>query len=168
MGTPGGFADVLQAKLGDVPPSLACPPAAPHIVSPPWVHRLEPLPVTLADAVRQCYSRGATAAPRTGQPTPSSSHSGSRSGSQAAFLPAPRRSARERMAVSMLNRLGATLDGQASDGDIRAAYCALVRRSHPDRHPDASPTERRALEADLRAVVSAWQVFQDRPAAAAA
>jgi len=70
------------------------------------------------------------------------------------------RSPRERLAIQLMNRLGATLTLTASDEDIRGAYRQLVRESHPDlqQEADAETPDRQAHR--LRAVIGAWQTFQ--------
>lgn len=44
------------------------------------------------------------------------------------------------------------LGPEAAEPEIRAAYHREVRRVHPDHHPRATPAEREALEARLRAL----------------
>jgi hypothetical protein len=50
---------------------------------------------------------------------------------------------------------------------IRRAYLQLARRHHPDFFVDASPGERAAAEARMRAVNEAWAVLGDRQRRAA-
>jgi len=72
-----------------------------------------------------------------------------------------RRSARERIAIQLLNRLGASIAAGASDADVRSAYRQLVFETHPDRHVarDTRTSDDRTRR--FRAVVHAWQMFQD-------
>jgi curved DNA-binding protein CbpA len=67
----------------------------------------------------------------------------------------------------MLNRLGATLSRTASDEDVRRAYRQLLRETHPDLHQDADATTLDRQSERLRAVIRAWDVFQQRTDVAA-
>ena len=161
MGARPGFADVLFSKLGDVPPPVAClGRQEPCIASPAWVHRLEPLRVVSAPVFHARYPQMASAAPAAGGipvgTVPPSSRGGSRM-----------RSPREQLAIQMLNRLGATLSRTASDEDVRSAYRQLLRETHPDLHQGADAATLARQSDRLRAVISAWDVFQQRTDVAA-
>lgn len=54
----------------------------------------------------------------------------------------------------------------ASQEDVRAAYRRLTRTHHPDRHANASPTERTLHEQRMAEVTGAWRLIND-PAALA-
>ncbi|HJW32489.1 MAG TPA: J domain-containing protein [Holophagaceae bacterium] len=56
------------------------------------------------------------------------------------------------------------LGPDAAEAAIRSAYHREVRRVHPDHHPQATPEERRALEARLRALNEAMALLR-QPAA---
>jgi hypothetical protein len=156
MGAGAGFAEVLFSKLADAPPPVACGRRSePRIASPPWVHRLEPLRVVTAQVLHSRYPQTASAAPAAGGIPMEAGPKPLRGGSRM-------RSPRERLAIQMLNRLGASLTLTASNEDIRGAYRQLVRESHPDRQHgvDAHTINRQAQR--LRAVVGAWHAFQGR------
>ena len=165
MGARLGFADVLFTKLTDVPP-----PVAPgrqsesRIASPSWVHRLEPLRVTAARVVHQRYPQLASAAPAAAGIPVAATQETSRGGSQACRRP---RSPREQLAIHLLNRLGAHLTVAATDEEVRSAYRQLVRDTHPDRHQDADSVTLDGHARRLRAIIRAWDVFQQGRAAAA-
>ncbi len=72
------------------------------------------------------------------------------------------RSPREQLAIQMLNRLGATLSRTASDEDVRRAYRQLLRETHPDLHQGADAATLDRQSDRLRAVIRAWDVFQQR------
>ncbi|HTV01002.1 MAG TPA: J domain-containing protein [Luteitalea sp.] len=175
MGARLGFADVLLSKLADVPP----PPAAPgermaRIASPSWVHRLEPLRAASATVFHSRYAHPASAAPGVGGIPVDATREPRRGGSTAPFEPvappvtpvrrAPR-NPRERVGIELLNRLGANINGAASDEQIRSAYRRLLRESHPDMHPTADAHALDGHTRKLRAVVRAWEVFEGRAAA---
>ena len=82
-------------------------------------------------------------------------------------LARPRRSPREQIAISLLNRLGANLTDAATDADVRSAYRHLVRSTHPDLHPDGDIVARERRARTLRAAIRAWDIFQGRSPAAA-
>ncbi len=159
MGTRSGFADVLLSMLAGEPP-----PVAPgrqterRIASPGWVHRLEPLRVARAHAFHQRYPQSVSAAPAAAGIPVGAAPEPPRGG--------PRwRTPRERVAIQLLNRLGANLTDAATDEDIRSAYRQLVRETHPDRHQDADSAALEAHARRLRAVIRAWGVFQGHAAA---
>jgi len=135
----------------------------PRIVSPSWVHRLEPLRVLSAPLVHLRYPHPASAAPAAGGIPVADSRRTTRGGSVAR----PRRSPREHVAISLLNRLGANLTDAATDADVRRAYRHLVRATHPDLHPDGDEATRERRARTLRAVIRAWDIFQGRSSAAA-
>ena len=165
MGAQPGFADVLCAKLADVPPPVAPGgPSAPRIASPGWVHGLEPLRVVSARVLHQRYPQPASAAPAAGGIPVEAARASRRSGSQVTSLP---RSPRERLAIQLLTRLGADIPASPTDEDIRRAYLAVVRESHPDRHQGATPADLETHARRLRAAIHAWHVFQGRAAQAA-
>ncbi|BCS35849.1 hypothetical protein TBR22_A50830 [Luteitalea sp. TBR-22] len=167
MGARLGFADVLLNKLADVPPPVVLGGREPSIVSPTWVHRLEPLRVVSAQVLSARYPHMATAAP-AGQPRGEETASRPARGGSSANLSAVRpRTARERLGISLLNRLGANLTDGASDEEIRSAYRRLVRESHPDRHQSADVASLEARARTLRAVIRAWDVYSGRTADAA-
>jgi hypothetical protein len=53
------------------------------------------------------------------------------------------------------------VDADTSHEDIHRAYVRLARTHHPDFFVDASPRERAAAEARMRAVNEAWEVLRD-------
>lgn len=171
MGARLGFADVLFSKLTDVPPPVARGGQEARIASPSWVHRLEPLRAVSATLLHSRYPQPASAAPAAGGIPVADAPAPWRGGSTARSSLRPgcaaSRTQRERLAIHLLNRLGATLTAAATDDEIRSAYRQLLRQSHPDMHPDASAADRDAHARKLRAIVRAWAVFQGRPAAAA-
>jgi len=176
MGARLGFADVLTSKLVDVPPPAAPGLTASRIASPSWVLRLEPLCVASASVLHMRYPHTASAAPAAGGIPVETAPRVAYSGSQASTAPRPSsvtppaparpRTARERLAIQMLNGLGAGLDATATDADVRRAYRRLVRDTHPDRHQGA-PSTLEAQAQRLRAVIRAWDLFQGRAQAAA-
>ncbi len=164
MGAWAGFADVLCAKLAGVPPPVARGGLdALRIASPGWVHRLEPLHAVSARLLHSRYPSAASAAPRAGG-IPVGNASPSSCGGSTARLPRPvvKRSAREQIALRLLNRLGASLSACSTDEDVRREYRRLLLASHPDVHPDATPAERDVHARKVRAIVHAWDVFQGR------
>ena len=164
MGARIGFADVLCSKLAEAPPQVASGwPTASRIASPAWAHRLEPLRVFPAPFVHLRYPHPASAAPAAGGIPVDESRKFTRGGSVAR----PRRSPREHVAISLLNRLGANLTDAATDADVRSAYRHLVRATHPDLHRDGDALTRERRERQLRAVIRAWHIFQGRAPAAA-
>lgn len=171
MGARLGFADVLFSKLADVLPPVAHGRSSElRIASPSWVHRLEPLRVSPARAVHQRYPQPASAAPAAAGIPVTATQEASRGGSQASFDSAQdvrpvRRTDRERLAIHLLNRLGAHLTVAATDEDVRRAYRQLVREAHPDRYPDADRATLEGHARRLRAIIRAWHVFQGRAAA---
>lgn len=171
MGARLGFADVLLAKLADALPQAAPGwPGEPRITSPSWVHCLEPMRVASAFVLHQRYPQPASAAPAAaGIPMESTSES-SRSGSPVPPRPerqAVCRSGRERLAIQLLNRLGASLSPTSTDEEVRSAYRQLIRDSHPDRHHGVGRATLDVHASRLRAVVQAWDVFQGRASRAA-
>jgi hypothetical protein len=167
MGARLGFADVLLSKLADVPPPVALGWREPSIVSPSWVHRLEPLRVVSAQVLQARYPHTATAAPAGPARVEETASQPSRGGSSAIPSPARPRTERERLGIALLNRLGASLDEAATDEQIRSAYRRLVRESHPDRHQASDPASLEARARTLRAVIRAWDVYSGRVADAA-
>ena len=164
MGAWAGFADVLCAKLADVPPPVARGGLeASRIASPAWVHRLEPLRAVSAPFLHSRYPSAASAAPEAGG-IPVGNMPSSSCGGSTARLPRPvvRRTAREQLALRLLTRLGANLTAASTDDEVRREYRRLLLASHPDVHPDASPAERDAHARKVRAIVHAWNVFQGR------
>ena len=160
MGAGTAFADVLLARLADVPLPVARGGAERwHIASPSWVHRLEPLRAVSAPFLHLRYSSPASAAPATGGIPVGDGVGPLRGGSKAIVRPR-RRGYREQVAIALLNRFGACLTDGASDADVRSAYRRLVREVHPDMHPDAAAADRAANAARLRAVIRAWHLFQ--------
>ncbi len=156
-----GFADVLFSKLTDVPPPAAPgQPVERRIVSPSWAHRLEPLRLVSAPLFHTRYPQSASAAPAAGGIPVVEAQVPPRGGSQARQPRTPR----EQVAITLLNRLGADLASTASDTEVRSAYRHLIRATHPDLNPgtDGSAADDRART--LRAVISAWEVFQGRAA----
>jgi hypothetical protein len=171
MGARLGFADVLFAKLADAPPLVASGGLSePRISSPSWVHRLEPLRVASAFVLHQRYPHLASAASAAAGIPMEAAQESSRGGSQVSSARraavAQKRTAREQLAIQLLNRLGARLNAASTDEEVRSAYRQLVRESHPDRFPDADRMTADGHARKLRAVVSAWDVFQGRTAAA--
>jgi hypothetical protein len=163
MGARIGFADVLCSKLAEALPHVVlCRPSAPRIASPAWVHRLEPLRVLPAPFVHLRYPHPASAAPAAGGIPVAESRRTTRGGSAARS----RRSHREQVAISLLNRLGASLTDAATDGDVRSAYRRLVRATHPDLHQDGDAASRDRRARTLRAAIRAWDIFQGRSPAA--
>jgi len=158
-----GFDEVLFSKLADVPPPVA--PGQPierRIVSPSWAHRLEPLRLVSTPLFHMRYPQSASAAPAAGGIPVDKAQAPARGGSQA-HLP---RTPRQRVAITLLNRLGADLAATATDTEVRSAYRHLIRATHPDLHTgDAASAEDRART--LRAVIAAWDAFQGRTATAA-
>lgn len=181
MGARLGFADVLTAKLVDVPPSAAPGLSESRIASPSWVLRLEPLRVASASVLQMRYPYPASAAPAAGGIPMEPESTVARGGSQAPLpvteapappvVTAPRplvpRTPRERIAIQLLNRLGAGLDATATDDDVRRAYRRLVRDSHPDAHQGETPVALEAHAQRLRAVIRAWDLFQGQGTMAA-
>jgi hypothetical protein len=175
MGARLGFADVLLSKLADVPPPVAPGERTARIASPAWVHRLEPLRVAPATIFHSRYASPASAAPEPSGIPVEVVRESRRGGSTAPFADAkpvtstPRRpvvrSPRERLAIQLLNRLGARLTAAASDEEIRTAYRRLLRESHPDLHPTADAPTVDEHSRKLRAVLRAWEVFEGRTAA---
>jgi hypothetical protein len=174
MGARLGFADVLLSKLADALPPVALGERATRIASPVWVHRLEPLRVAPAMVFHSRYVSPASAAPEAGGMPVEAVREPRRGGSTAPLAgarpaPTPRRtvvrSPRERLAIQLLNRLGARLTAAASDEEIRSAYRRLLRESHPDLHPTADASTIDEHTRKLRAVVRAWEVFEGRTAA---
>ena len=175
MGARLGFADVLLSKLADVPPPVAPGERTARIASPAWVHRLEPLRVAPATIVHSRYASPASAAPEAGGipvdvvQEPRRGGSTARSADADPVVRAARRpvvrSSRERLAIQLLNRLGAQVTAAASDEEIRSAYRRLLRETHPDRHPTADARTAAEHTRKLRAVVRAWEVFEGRAAA---
>jgi hypothetical protein len=49
----------------------------------------------------------------------------------------------------------------ATTAELRAAYLALVRLHHPDRHVDATPAQQEAAEDRMRRVNEAWSELSD-------
>lgn len=178
MGARLGFADVLTSKLVDVPPPVARGGRESRIASPAWVLRLEPLCVASASFLHMRYPHLASAAPAAGGIPMEATSSATCGSSSAPSAPAPApavsrparravsRTPRERLAMQMLNRLGASLDATATDEDVKRAYRQLVRETHPDRHQDA-PATLDAHAQRLRAVIRAWDLFQGREVLAA-
>jgi hypothetical protein len=160
MGARLGFADVLLSKLADVPPPVALGEREPSIVSPSWVHRLEPLRAVSAQVLHARYPQPASAAPAAGGIPVEASSATLRGGSSATMPPKRPRTPREQLGLAMLNRLGAGLSSSATDDDVRRAYRRLVRETHPDLHQSADAGK-------LRAVLSAWDLFTGRAADAA-
>jgi len=56
------------------------------------------------------------------------------------------------------------LGPDAAEAEIRSAYHREVRRVHPDHHPKATPEERSALEARLRALNEAMALLRQTAA----
>ena len=181
MGARLGFADVLLSKLADVPPPVVVGRPTARIASPSWVHRLEPLRVVPASFLHSRYPQSVSAAPAAGgipvaaaqEPLRGGSQASSRGDRDGAPDPVARRkrspagcrgsrTQRERLAIQLLNRLGANLGPRATDEEIRSAYRLLLRQWHPDMHPGATATERESHARTLRAIVRAWEVFQGR------
>ncbi len=172
MGVRLGFADVLLSKLADVPPPLVPGRQDARIASPNWSHRLEPLRVVPVAFFHSRYPSPASAAPTRGGIPVEDAKASPRSGSQVssdcdAARPVharhPRkRTQRERLGINLLNRLGADLPGTAADQEVRSAYRQLLRAAHPDMHPEANAAERERQARAVRAIVSAWDVFQGR------
>ena len=182
MGARLGFADVLMTKLADVPPSAAPGLQVSRIASPSWVLRLEPLRVASASVLQLRYPHLASAAPAAAgipvEPMPSVACGGSQATSTHASRPqsgaagaaprlAVRRTRRERLAIQMLNRLGAGLADASTDEEVRRAYRQLVRASHPDCHQTDDPATLANHAQRLRIVISAWDLFQGRETMAA-
>lgn len=164
MGTVCGFADVLFAKLTDVPPPAASGrPVEPRIASPSWIHRLEPLRMVSVPFVHLRYSQPSSAAPAAGGIPVVEGQRLLRGGSR----PRLRRTPREQVAITLLNRLGADLAPTATDTEVRSAYRHLVRATHPDLHPGADPVSLEDRARRLRAVICAWEAFQGRATNAA-
>jgi hypothetical protein len=180
MGARLGFADVLLSKLSGAQPPVGPIRHEPRIASPSWLHRLDPLPVVSAPLLRQRYPQPVAVPPPASPvaPAPEQAHvtraaTGPDSGSSRQGCsrhplhasPAAARTQRERLAIQLLNRLGAGLTPAATDEEVRSAYRQLVREAHPDRHPQADALAREGHTRRLRAVLRAWDLFQARVAA---
>jgi hypothetical protein len=73
----------------------------------------------------------------------------------------------ELVAIHLLRRLGADdLGATSTPAEVRSAYRRLLRACHPDAHPQAREADRVVLNARLRAVVRAWEIFEGEAASA--
>jgi hypothetical protein len=59
--------------------------------------------------------------------------------------PAPTLSPKQQQALDVLVGLGAGIDADFTDDDLRRAFRGLARRYHPDRHPASSDGEKARL-----------------------
>ena len=66
----------------------------------------------------------------------------------------------EQRALDYLVGLGASLDSDFTDAELRSAFRALAREYHPDRHPDSSQQQREHLSALFRRLRQAYEHLQ--------
>ena len=66
----------------------------------------------------------------------------------------------EQRALDYLVGLGARLDSDFTEGELRSAFRALAREYHPDRHPDSSQQQRERLSALFRRLRQAYEHLQ--------
>ncbi|MEQ1760446.1 MAG: DnaJ domain-containing protein [Vicinamibacterales bacterium] len=67
----------------------------------------------------------------------------------------------EETALQTLVRLGGGLDRSFTMSELRTTFRALAQRYHPDRHPNASDTERMRLGATFAELTAAYGVLHD-------
>ena len=126
----GAEARVATPAIWDIPVQ-ACRLAA-HIRTS-WVHASHASQASQASVA----SKARTPAPRT-----SLSH---------------RLTTTQRSALQQLRQLGADLDPTFSERQLRAAFRALAKRFHPDRHPGSSPAEQERLAWTFATVREAYR-----------
>jgi DnaJ-class molecular chaperone len=61
-----------------------------------------------------------------------------------------------------MRALGACLDPDFSDDDLRGAYRQLARRYHPDRHPGSSEREKATFGALFARAHASYQLLLER------
>ncbi len=66
----------------------------------------------------------------------------------------------EQRALDYLVGLGARLDSDFTEVELRSAFRALAREYHPDRHPDSSQQQRERLSALFRRLRQAYEHLQ--------
>ena len=66
----------------------------------------------------------------------------------------------ERRALDYLVGLGARLEPDFTEAELRSAFRALAREYHPDRHPDSSQQQRERLAALFRRLRQAYEHLQ--------
>jgi hypothetical protein len=161
------FAELLDEKLREGEQSrlswqaagMPAAPAHPLLFSSP----LRPFRPATYDAPKRAVAGIGTASARIGErrraPRQKTQPEAWAPKPTAASAAAPARSPRtlspaQRVALSALVRLGATLTADFTDGDLRTAFRTLARQYHPDTHPAGSEREKAQLArifADLNA-----------------
>ena len=53
------------------------------------------------------------------------------------------------------------LTPQATPGQVRRAYRALLRQNHPDTHPSGEPADKAASLTTLQQVIAAYAILSD-------
>jgi hypothetical protein len=168
------FLDVLAGKLTAYVDASSRP--APSVQTPWWAQTLTAPPSSSAAAAARAYGAHAPASQRpAGQPwhevirqRQAAAPEDHRAAAEAARPAAPvaRRPA-ELVAIHLLRRLGADdLGATSTPAEVRSAYRRLLRACHPDAHPQAREADRVVLNARLRAVVRAWEIFEGEAASA--
>ena len=170
MSASRSFIDVLLGKLTAYVDASSRP--APTIQTPDWVATLSPLPGAAVNVASRAYASQAQREVRNTPPIAMPWYEAvamgraehARAATSAFSAPraaVPSRTAIERTAIQLLQRLGAgEISEASSNAEIRSSYRRLLRTCHPDTHPGASEADRAALTARLRAVIRAWSVFE--------
>jgi hypothetical protein len=127
--------------------------------------------VDVLDAMLDGYESHAAAAPRRPAAVATLSHYWIPQGLQRAQAPAaaprpgrarPHRtlSMKHQDALDTLLGLGARLDQDYTDGELRRAFRTLALRYHPDRHVDAGDAERAHLAALFARAHAAYELLK--------
>ena len=66
----------------------------------------------------------------------------------------------ERRALDYMVGLGARIESDFTDAELRSAFRALAREYHPDRHPGSSQQQRERLAALFRRLRQAYEHLQ--------
>ena len=157
MGRGTAFAEMLDEKLDGYESHATAPRPTPHLRVATWSHYWVDQRVAAVAAAESSVGRTATA------PVAAAASETVASGvSRKVVTPrVPRTlSMKQQEALDALIRLGARIDRDFTDDELRSVFRSLALRYHPDRHVNSDDTERQRLSTLFARAVTAYELLK--------
>jgi hypothetical protein len=163
------FSALLDEQLKDAATCIPAPAAARSHSTPPRhpllftqpysLPRIEgyPRPLFISPAIAQ---RPSAPSAHNGKPQSANPLPPRKTAAWVAPRPSRRLTASEQRALDFLNRMGAELDAQFTEDELRQVFRRLARQYHPDRHPTADAILRARLSRLFSTIVEEYRRLQ--------